>query len=171
MAHDRLIIDDRDSGTLESALGPSWRMFSDGVMGGLSRGTLTPASADQRNCLRLQGDIRLDNNGGFVQAALDIKDTPAGNASAYSGIVLEVHGNDETYNLHLRTGDLWLPWQSYRTTFEAPARWRTLQLPFAGFSAYRTGKPLDVTKLERIGVVAIGRAFTADLCVGRIGFY
>jgi len=171
MADERLIIDDRSSGTLESALGSSWRMFTDGVMGGVSTGTLTPASIDQRDCLRLQGDVRLENNGGFVQAALDVEDTPAEDASAYTGIEIEVYGNDETYNLHLRTGDLWLPWQSYRATFAAPARWQTLQLPFAEFSGYRTGKPLDVTELERIGVVAIGRAFTADLCIGRVGFY
>ena len=171
MADEHLIIDDRSSGTLESALGPSWRMFTDGVMGGVSTGMLTPASVDQRVCLRLQGDVRLENNGGFVQAALDVEDTPAEDASAYTGIEIEVYGNDEAYNLHLRTDDLWLPWQSYRTTFAAAARWQTLQLPFAEFSGYRTGKPLDVSELERIGVVAIGRAFTADLCIGRVGLY
>ena len=171
MADEQLIIDDRSSGTLESALGSSWRVFTDTVMGGVSTGTLAPASVDQRDCLRLQGDVRLESNGGFVQAALDIEDTPAGDASAYTGIEIEVYGNNETYNLHLRTDDLWFPWQSYRATFEAPARWQTLQLPFAEFSAYRTRKPLDVTELERIGVVAIGRAFTADLCIGRVGFY
>ena len=171
MAHERLIIDDRASGTVESTLGPSWTIVMDGVMGGVSSGTVTPASAGQRDCLRLQGDVRLENNGGFLKASLDIEDTPAGDASDYSGIVMEVYGNDEAYGLHLRTGDLWLPWQSYRATFEAPARWQTLQLPFAEFSAYRTSKPLNVAKLERIGIIAIGRAFTADLCVGRIGFY
>jgi len=171
MAHGRLIIDDRGSGTLEAALGPSWYMVMDGVMGGVSSGTLAPASVEQRDCLRLQGDVRLENNGGFVKASLDIEDTTARDAAGYSGIVIEVYGNDEAYSLHLRTGDLWLPWQSYRATFEAPARWQTLQLPFAEFSAYRTSKPLDVTKLERIGVLAIGRAFTADVCIGRIGYY
>ena len=171
MAHERLIIDDRDSVTLESTLGPSWYMVMDGVMGGVSSGTLTPASVEQRDCLRLQGDVRLENNGGFLKASLDIDNTPASDASDYSGIVMEVYGNDEAYSLHLRTGDLWLPWQSYRTTIEAPARWRIVQLPFAEFSAYRTSKALDVKELERIGVLAIGQAFTADVCIGRIGFY
>ena len=58
MAQERLIIDDRGSGILESTLGPSWRLVSDGVMGGVSSGTLTPASVEQRDCLRLQGDVR-----------------------------------------------------------------------------------------------------------------
>jgi len=168
---DGLIIDDRSSATLESALGPSWRIVADGVMGGVSSGTLTPASIDHRDCLRLQGAVRLEHNGGFLKAALDIESTAAGDASAYTGIVIDVYGNEEAYSLHLRSGDLWLPWQSYRASFQAPARWQTVQLPFTEFSAYRTSKPLDVTLLEQIGVMAIGRAFAADLCIGRVGFY
>ena len=171
MADDLLIIDDRRTGNLDSTLGTSWRMFTDGVMGGVSSGTLTLASIDNRDCLRLQGDVRLENNGGFVQAALDIEKTAAADASAFTGIVIDVYGNDEAYNLHLRTDDLWLPWQSYRATFQAPPGWQTLQLPFAEFSPYKTRSALDVTELERIGVVAIGRAFTADLCIGRLAFY
>ena len=171
MADELLIIDDRHTGTLESTPGTSWRLFTDGVMGGVSSGTLTPASTDNRDCLRMQGEVRLENNGGFVQAALAVEQTVVAELSAYTGIVIDVYGNDEAYNLHLRTADLWLPWQSYRATFEAPSRWQTLQLPFTEFTAYRTGKPLDVTALERIGVVAIGRVFAADLCIGRLGFY
>jgi hypothetical protein len=171
MADDLLIIDDRRTGNLESAMGTSWRMVTDGVMGGVSSGTLTLASIDHRDCLRLQADVRLENNGGFVQAALDIGKTAAADASAYSGILIDVHGNGEAYNLHLRTYDLWLPWQSYRATFQAPASWQTVELPFADFSPYKTRKALDLTGIERIGVLAIGRAFAADLCIGRVAFY
>ena len=171
MADDLLIIDDRRSGNLDSTLGTSWRMVTDGVMGGVSSGTLTLTTVDKRDCLRLQGNVRLENNGGFVQAALDIGKTAAADASAYTGIVIDVYGNDETYNLHLRTADLWLPWQSYRATFQAPASWQTVQLPFAEFSPYKTSKALDLTELERIGLLAIGRAFSADLCIGRVGLY
>ena len=171
MAQERLIIDDRGSGILESALGPDWRLISDKVMGGVSIGTLTPASIEQRDCLRLQGDVRMENNGGFLKASLKIDNTPARDASDYSGIEIEVYGNNEAYSLHLRSADLSMPWQSYRATFEAPARWQTLQLPFAEFSLYRTSKPLDLAELELIGFIAIGRAFTADLCIGRIGYY
>jgi hypothetical protein len=171
MAQESLIIDDRASGILESTLGPDWRLVSDVVMGGVSIGTLTPASVEQRDCLRLQGDVRLENNGGFLKASLKIDHTPARDASDYSGIEIEVYGNNEAYSLHLRSTDLSMPWQSYRATFEAPARWQTLQLPFAEFSLYRTDKPLDVAELELIGLIAIGRAFTADLCIGQIGYY
>jgi hypothetical protein len=137
----------------------------------LTSDSLTLDNIDDSACLRLRGTVRLDNYGGFIQAALDLGGTDAADASGYRGVTLEVYGNNEEYNLHLRTADVWLPWQSYRTSFQAPARWHTVQLPFSGFSGYRIGKPLDLKHLQRIGIVAIGRAFEADLCIARLGLY
>jgi len=168
---DILIIDDRQSGDSMSTSGNAWAFVSDGVMGGVSDGRLTATQADGRPCLRLQGEVRLDNNGGFIQGALELPDAVLTGIDGFTGVLLEVHGNGEQYNVHLRTRDLWMPWQSYRATFTAPAEWQTLRLPFTGFAAYRTGKALDVSRLKRIGIVAIGRAFSADLCIGKIGFY
>ena len=171
MAEDVLIIDDRRTGNMQSVLGGSWRMVTDGVMGGLSSGELSLDSIDNKVCLHLRGDVRLENNGGFVQAALDVEDTEAADASQYHGLLLKVYGNNQEYNLHLRTGDVWLPWQSYRASFKAPARWQTVRLPFTEFIGYRIGKKLDLMRLERIGLVAIGRAFSADLCIGELALY
>jgi hypothetical protein len=171
MADAVLIIDDRRTGELESVIGGSWRMVTDGVMGGLSSGELSLETIDNKACLRLRGDVRLENNGGFIQAALDVEGTEAADAPDYHGLLLKVYGNNQEYNLHLRTGDVWLPWQSYRASFKAPARWQTVRLPFAEFIGYRIGKKLDLKRLERIGIVAIGRAFTADLCIGELALY
>ena len=171
MADETLIIDDRRSGGLESTLGNNWRLITDGVMGGLSSGELSLATIDNKACLRLQGDVSLANSGGFIQAALDTEATAAADASSYAGLSLEVYGNDQEYNVHLRTDDVWLPWQSYRASFRASGRWQTVRLPFDQFTGYRIGKKLDLEHLERIGLVAIGRAFTADLCVAQIGLY
>ena len=171
MADDLLIIDDRRTGDLRSALGTTWRAVSDRVMGGVSSGELTLDNIEGRSCLHLRGDVRLENNGGFVQAALDLTGETAFDASAYTGVLLEVYGNDEVYNLHLRTADIRLPWQSYRASFIAPAGWQSVRLPFAGFEAYRTSAPLDLERLVRIGIVAIGRAFRADLCVAGVALY
>jgi hypothetical protein len=171
MADELLIIDNRRTGDYNSALGTSWRLITDGVMGGVSKGQLTLDTIDSRDCLRLRGDVRLENSGGFVQAALDVKSANELDASGYQGLLLDVYGNDEVYNLHLRTDDVWLPWQSYRASFPAPSGWHTVRLPFADFNGYRIGAPLDLEQLERIGIVAIGRAFTADLCVARMALY
>lgn len=171
MAEDLLIIDDRQSGDSRSNLGSPWRLVTDGVMGGVSSGQLLPDTQAGRACLRITGEVRLENNGGFLQAALDLPGDPAFDASAFAGLELDVYGNDEPYNLHLRTDDVWLPWQSYRATFTAGAGWHTVRLPFADFSPYRIGSPLDLARLKRIGIVAIGRAFRADLCVARLALY
>jgi hypothetical protein len=171
MAADLLMIDDRSSGDERSLLGTSWRLITDNVMGGVSSGRLTMDAREGRPCLRLQGDVRLENSGGFVQVALDVKREGALDASNYTGVQLEVFGNGEAYNVHLRSDDVWLPWQSYRATFYALPGWHTVRLPFADFDGYRIFTALDLKHLERIGIVAIGRAFAADLCLASLALY
>jgi hypothetical protein len=166
-----LILDNRSTGDLRSTHGPSWRLITDTVMGGVSDGRLTADTVAGRPCLRLHGTVSLDNRGGFIQAVLDSEADGILDASSYNGVLLDVYGNDEQYNVHLRTKDVWLPWQAYRASFTAPAMWRTLQIPFSAFSGYRIGAALNTAALQRIGIVAIGRAFQADLCVARLGLY
>ena len=86
------------------------------------------------------------------------------------GVELDVFGNDEEYGIHLRTEDLTRPWQSYRQSFRAEPQWRTVQFRFQDFVPYRIDVPLDTRRLRRIGVVAIGRAFSADLAVGGLRY-
>jgi len=170
-AEEMLLIDNRVNNDLRSDLGIRWRFIADSVMGGISDGSLSPDSIAGRSCLRMRGTVRLDNKGGFIQAALNIGQTQAFDASGYQGLLLEVYGNDEEYNLHLRTDDVWLPWQSYRASFQAPARWHSVKIPFEAFTGYRIWRKLDITQLRRIGIVAIGREFTPDLCIGKLAFY
>ena len=166
-----MLIDDfaRDDGV--STLGGRWRGVSDRVMGGVSIATLSWTVLDGRRCLRLVGEVRLDNNGGFLQASLDLgADGEDVDARAFDGLTLAVRGNGESYGLHLRTPDCRLPWQSYRRAFVAPASWTMLHLPFAAFQPHRLTAPLDRARLRRLGIVAIGRAFTADVAVARLAF-
>jgi hypothetical protein len=44
-------------------------------------------------------------------------------------------------------------------------------LPFAAFAAHRTEVPLRLERLHRIGLVAIGRAFEADLAIASLAFF
>jgi adhesin HecA-like repeat protein len=166
------LIDDFSDPDLISALGSRWRGVSDIVMGGISNVSIDAETIDGRACLRLTGDVRLDNNGGFVQAALDLA-PPEGtlDASDKKGLRLLVRGNGERYSVHLRTTDAVRPWQSYRAHFIAGPTWETVTLPFDAFEPYRLEAPLDVTSLRRIGLVAIGREFSADLAVARLEFY
>jgi hypothetical protein len=166
-----MILDDRSSNTLAATNGASWRVISDTVMGGVSSGRLTPTVVEGRACLRLTGEVSLENNGGFVQASLDLNPSGLLNAANYAGIEIEVFGNGETYNLHLRTDDTRIVWQSYRASFQAQPNWQMLRLPFESFQPHRIDQPLDKRKLRRLGVVAIGRKMRADVCTGRLSLY
>jgi hypothetical protein len=166
-----LIVDDRSSGDYSTGAGSGWRLVTDNVMGGVSNGALTVEQVNGHPCLRLRGAVRTENNGGFIQAALDLEAERVRNASTYDGVVIDVYGNGESYNLHLRQDGLWLPWQAFRTSFTAPPEWQTHYLPFAEFQPYATSAVLKPDRLKRIGLVAIGHAFAADICLGRIGYY
>ena len=166
-----LLIDDFAAGDGRSRLGTEWRFVSDGVMGGRSTGRLDWDEIRGRRALCLRGEVSLANDGGFIQATLDLAPSGTLDGRDWSGIRLLVQGNGERYNLHLKTLDLRLPWQSYRSTFTAEPDWQDVHLPFAGFVAHRVQTPLDVRRLRRLALVAIGRAFEAELCVAEIGLY
>jgi hypothetical protein len=166
------IIDALDLPHPTATAGARWELVADRVMGGVSSGSMTRETVDGRTALRMRGDVSLENNGGFIQVALDL--APGGeavDASPWTGIAIDVHGNGERYNLHLRTTDVVRPWQSYRASFLAEPEWRTVRLPFEAFEAHRIDAPLDLTRLRRLGIVAIGRAFTADIAIGGLRFY
>jgi hypothetical protein len=166
------LIDDlsRDDG--RAATGTGWEVILDGVMGGVSTGRLSRETVQGRAALRLQGQVRLENNGGFVQMALDLaRGGGPVDASGWTGIELEVFGNAEPYALHLRTTAATRPWQSWRQGFTALPEWQRLRMPFAGFVPHRIEAPLDPAALRRIGLIAIGRAFQADVSLGAIRFF
>lgn len=170
------IIDDLSNPDGLSALGTRWQLVTDQVMGGVSRGTLTRETVAGRPALVMRGDVRLENNGGFIQMALDLARPEAPengtlDARSWQGLEIDVHGARQSYGLHLRTTDLDRPWQSYRLGFPARPVWQRLRLPFTEFVPNRTEAPIDLSRLRRLGIVAIGRAFMADLALGRVRFY
>lgn len=166
------IIDDLSRPFPETAVGTRWELVSDAVMGGVSTGRMTSLIVSQRPAIRMQGFVSLENNGGFLQIALDLASGGRTvDASGFRGIAIDVLGDGEAYGLHLRTPDLARPWQSYRAGFVAIETWKTWQVPFVDFAPHRTGVPLDTTRLRRLGLVAIGRNFAPDLCVAGVRFY
>ena len=172
MAAQHSIIDALDREPPFATIGTRWEFIADRVMGGVSAGEMVRETVAGRPALRLRGEVSLENNGGFIQAALDL--VPGGgvlDARHWAGIEMDVFGNGERYNLHLRTSDVVRPWQSYRADLVATLEWRTVRLPFASFEPHRIEAPLDLSCLRRLGIVAIGRAFTADVAIGRLQFY
>lgn len=167
-----MIVDDFSGTDLVSSLGTRWQGVSDEVMGGISKARLTRDNVDGTACLRLSGGVRLENNGGFLQAALDLAaDGATLDASAFRGVRLRIRGNNEQYSVHLRTPDNLRSWQSYRASFFAASHWDSIEIPFETFRPHRLETPLDTARLRRLGLVAIGRAFEADLLVAGLALY
>jgi hypothetical protein len=167
------VIDDLGQPEPRATIGTSWELVADTVMGRCSDGRAGRETVRGRTAIRMTGTVRLENNGGFLQIALNLSpDGAPVDASRWDGIAIDVVGDGETYGLHLRTADLRRPWQSYRHGFTAPRdAWTTVALPFDAFAPHRIEAPLDRTRLRRFGIVAIGRAFDPDLAVGGIRFY
>jgi hypothetical protein len=166
------IIDDLRIDPPLAVSGNGWALVSDRVMGGASKGRMAREMVAGREAIRMTGGVSLENNGGFLQVALDLGEAGGEvDARRWTGIRLELFGNDQVYNLHLRTSDIRRPWESYRQSFRAPATWMSVSLPFFGFLPHRTEKPLNLVRLRRIGIVAIGREFEADIAIADIRFY
>ncbi len=149
-----------------------WRLITDAVMGGVSQGRLTHETMAGREAVRMRGDVSTDNNGGFIQIALDF--APYGDAidaGSFTGIAIDVYGNGEHYGAHLRSTQTTRPQQSWRAEFIATSDWQRIECPFASFVPHRIDEPLDVTRLRRLGIVAIGREFVADVAIASVDFY
>ena len=140
-------------------------------MGGVSQGSLTPDPSRGGPVSGCAGPSIWTTVAASCRRRWIPGRAARSDASGYDGVLLDVYGNDEEYNVHLRTADVWLPWQAYRASFTAAAAWRTVRIPFSAFSGYRILAGLDATALRRIGILAIGRVFQADLCVARVGLY
>lgn len=153
-------------------LKPEWEYVADGVMGGVSEGSLQRETYNGRMAAVLRGAVSLENNGGFVQIAFDLCPDGAGfDATDWSGIELITCGNGERYDIRLRTQQLIRPWQSFRSEFVAGSQWRALRFPFNEFIAHKTEVVFDPSALRRIGILAIGREFRAEMAVSGISLY
>lgn len=168
MPNDELVLSDLSM----PATPVSWRAFSDQVMGGISQEQVTIEEIDRKRCVRLRGEVRLENNGGFVQVALPLEAQGGPlDARSYTGVRLLFWGNGEEYRLHLRTTDCRRPQQYYWAPFVAEARWQPVDLPFAAFQPKWLDTRLDTSALIRLGVVAYGRRFLADVAVAGVALY
>lgn len=157
-----LVIEDGAGPGLRASTGRDWHCVTDQVMGGVSQGSLRRALVHGQSALHLTGRVSLDNNGGFVQMALDLDPFPG-----LSAVQLRVCGAG-AYNVHLRTSDLSRVWQSWRAGFQAGPDWADIALPLSAFAPHRTDQALNPARLRRIGVVAIGQAGLVDLAVARV---
>jgi len=169
MATDNLLIDDFSDSNARSALGTQWDAFTDRVMGGVSDMRAGVVDGEDGPVLRLEGEVRLENNGGFIQARLPLSGSGGSlDASSFEAVKLRVRGAPGTYFIHLRTPDCRRLWQYYRAPLPVGEDWREVSIRLDSFEPKSLSTPLDIKRLNSLGVVAAGEAFRARIEVSRI---
>lgn len=172
MVKTRLVLSNFEADEEVIAAGASWRGFSDRVMGGVSDAAFRGATVDGKRCVRLTGHVTRDNGGGFIQMALDLGSQGADfDASGYTGVEVFVYGNNEDYNVHIRTADCGWYDQSYRATVHIEPRWQRLRIPWTAFKANGVSAPLDPSRLQRIALLGWMREFQADIALAELALY
>lgn len=157
---------------MQVELNPDWKFVADDVMGAKSNGGMSREIFQGRNAAVLRGDVSLDSNGGFIQIAFDLLADGAGfDASEWDRVELDVWGNGERYDVRLRTDQLTRPWQSFRKEFATTQQWQVLRVPFDAVVPHKTDAFFDPANLRRIGVLAVGREFRAELAVANVKLY
>lgn len=148
-----------------SALGTSWQGFTDRVMGGLSDMQAGYREKEGSTVLAVTGQVRLENNGGFIQVRLPLD--PGGNlldVSQFEGIRVSARAiKPGAYYIHLRSADTRRPWSYYRAPLELGQDWAEIDLPWSAFEPRSLHRPLDPSRLLSVAVVAYGAAFDAEL--------
>ena len=123
-----------------------WMVISDQVMGGVSSAALQQEVRHDSYCSCLIGRTSLENNGGFVQMKFDIE--PSDVRADYQGVFIELYGSAHDYNLHVKTTQLSLPWQSFRCTLSVEPQWTRFIVPYQQLSAHRTDAKLQPAQIS-----------------------
>ena len=144
-----------------------WRYISDGVMGGVSKGSVSYEDQGGRNIALLSGDVSTQNNGGFIQIRKKIVDNDLTKAR---NIKIIAKGNNEKYYIHLRTSGTILPWQYYALDFKVSENFEEFILPIENFKKsgsflFSQVKPKNI---KSIAVVAFGRDHEAEIFIKEI---
>jgi hypothetical protein len=169
---DRLVLSSFVAGHEVMVPNARWRGFSDRVMGGVSDAAFARTTVAGKDCIRLSGRVTRDSGGGFIQMALDLATRSSDfDASGFTGVEFLVHGNDEDYNVHVRTADCGWYDQSYRATFRAEPRWQSVRLPWTAFQPNDLSVPLNPARIQRIALLGWMREFKADLALAEVALY
>ncbi len=134
-----------------------WSAVDDRVMGGVSRSQMRH---DPDGHAVFEGEVSLENNGGFASVRSRPLDLAAAGAAA---CVIEVRGDGKRYKLNLRTDDAF-DGVNYQAVFEPPAGvWTLMRLPLSAFRPSFRGRsvpgapPLDPARLRQIGLMIAER--------------
>lgn len=102
-----------------------WYVVNDGVMGGLSKGTI---SINEDGNALFKGYVTTENNGGFssVRYTFNKKDV-----SKFTHVVLKLKGDGKSYQLRIKEN--LSERYSFIATFKTSGDWETIKMPLSTF--------------------------------------
>ncbi len=128
----------------------SWTSVNDGVMGGISKGGFERTA---EGTLLFQGELSLENNGGF--ASVRTKSAKIGFADA-TAIVVKAKGDGRTYWVDLRVTNQ-MSATSYRAYLSTTAgEWQETVIPLADFKPQAFGQELAYKAIDPADLASIG---------------
>jgi NADH dehydrogenase [ubiquinone] 1 alpha subcomplex assembly factor 1 len=130
----------------DPATAQRFRVINDGVMGGVSTSRLVQADG----ALRFEGEVSLENSGGFASFR-----GPAQLPDGATALLLTVRGDGQRYKLTLKLDDSNATAQ-YQASFVAPRDWATIRFATGDFSASFRGRPVSAPPLALGQARAIG---------------
>lgn len=131
-----------------AAKSPDWFVVNDGVMGGVSSSTVKL----ENGVLVFEGQVRLENNGGFASVRSNASEQ---NLSEFVGVSLRVRGDGKMYALNLRTSSA--RGVMYQSEFQTKAgEWTELRVPFSQLRPTRFGSTLKGFALETKRIESFG---------------
>lgn len=130
-----------------------WRIVDDGVMGGLSQGSL---EISKDGILRFFGTLSLENNGGFSSLRTGPVKMDLGTAK---GLMMRVKGDGRSYQVRLGTDAEYRGREmSFQAAFQTKkGEWIEVLVPFTSFTGTWRGMDLpekifDPAKIRRLGL-------------------
>lgn len=127
-----------------------WYALNDGVMGGISRGSM---SYNNAGIGLFSGQLSLANNGGFSSVRTAIE---TGSLAGSDGIEMRVRGNERTYALLAATADARGSWQG---KFSVDEQWRIVRIEFADMALSirgwqpPTAPPVRAERIAMLGLI------------------
>ena len=128
----------------------NWYVVNDTVMGGESAGKMGTDAAG--NGL-FEGNVWLDNNGGFTSIRYDAGKTQL---QGHTKFIIVLKGDGKTYQFRVKTnkGDYY----SYVYSFETSGNWQTIEIQFSDMLPSFRGQNLNMPNfpgayMEEIGLL------------------
>jgi len=135
-----------------------WLTVNDGVMGGVSTGSLSW----QDGALIFEGSLSLDNNGGFASAVSPTLAEPVAAWSSSDGLTLDVVGDGRTYLLEVRKAGQAGGWIQRFPTTEGVED--TVNLPWSAFESVDRflnpadpAAPLDRSTIDALAIYILDK--------------